>query len=92
MNKKANTILFILGATVFNLLTMAILFLVPLAILLFLFRDSESLGNFIGIVSLLLFFAALVGSFFVYGFVMKKISAKVDMDKYFDPIFKKKKP
>ena len=92
MNKKANTVFFILGATVFNLLVMAILFLVPLAVVLFLFKNSESLGNFIGIVSLLLFFAALVGSFFVYGFVMKKISAKIDMDKYFDPIFKKKKP
>ncbi|HUV06415.1 MAG TPA: leader peptide processing enzyme [Spirochaetia bacterium] len=90
MNKKANTILFILGATVFNLVVMAILFFVPLLVLLLILK--ERLGNFFGILTLLLFFAALVGSFFIYGFVMKKISARVDMDKYFDPIFKKRKP
>jgi len=89
MNKKTNTVLFILGATVFNLITMAVLFIVPLILLIVLFR--ESLGSYFGIVSILLFFAALVGSFFVYGFVMKKLSAKIDMDKYFEPIFKKKK-
>ena len=89
MNKKANTLLFILGATVFNLLTMAVLFIVPLVVLLLIFK--ESLGNFFAVLSLLLFFGALVGTFFIYGWVMKKIQAKIDMDKYFDPIFKKKK-
>ncbi len=89
MNKKTNTVLFILGATVFNLITMAILFIVPLVILILLF--GESLGSYFGIVSILLFFAALVSSFFVYGFVMKKLTAKINMDKYFEPIFKKKK-
>ena len=89
MNKKTNTVLFILGATVFNLITMAILFIVPLVILILLF--GESLGSYFGIVSILLFFAALVGSFCVYGFVMKKLTAKINMDKYFEPIFKKKK-
>ncbi len=89
MNKKTNTVLFILGATVFNLITMAILFIVPLVILILLF--GESLGSYFGIVSILLFFAALVGSFFVYGFIMKKLTAKINMDKYFEPIFKKKK-
>ena len=89
MNKKTNTVLFILGATVFNLITMAILFIVPLIILILLF--GESLGSYFGIVSILLFFAALVGSFFVYGFVMKKLTVKINMDKYFEPIFKKKK-
>jgi hypothetical protein len=89
MNKKTNTILFILGATVFNLITMAILFFVPLLILLMLFR--ENLGSYFGILTIFLFIGALVGSFVIYGFVMKRISAKVDMDKYFEPIFRKKK-
>ena len=90
MNKKANTVLFILGATVFNLLTMAVLFIVPLLLIIAIFKDG--IGDAFPIVSLVLFFGALVGSFFVYGFAMKKIQAKIDMDKYFDPIFKKKKP
>ena len=90
MNKKVNTLLFVLGATVFNLVVMGILFIIPLLVLLAVFKDS--LGQVFPILSLLLFFGALVGSFFIYGFVMKRIQARVDMDKYFDPIFKKRKP
>ncbi len=90
MNKKVNTLLFVLGATVFNLVTMAILFIIPLLLLLAVFKDS--LGKVFPILSLILFFGALVGSFFVYGFVMKRIQARIDMDKYFDPIFKRRKP
>ena len=58
-------------------------------LLLAIFKDT--LGQIFPILSLLLFFGALVGSFFLYGFVMKRIQAKIDMDKYFDPIFKKRK-
>ena len=89
MNKKANTALFVLGATVFNLVIMALLFFVPLILLSLIF--GERLAGVFGVLSIVLFFAALVGSFFVYGFVMKKVSARVDMDKYFEPIFKKRK-
>ena len=52
MNKKRNTILFTIGATVFNLLTMAILFIVPLAVLLAIFR--ERVLNVLPIVGLVL--------------------------------------
>jgi len=89
MNKKANTALFVLGATVFNLVIMALLFFVPLILLSLIF--GERLAGVFGVLSIVLFFAALVGSFFVYGFVMKKVSARVDMDKYFEPIFKRRK-
>ncbi len=88
MNKKTNTVLFVLGATVFNLLLMAILFFVPLVLLSLVF--GEKLAGVFGVLSIVLFFAALVGSFFVYGWVMKRISARVDMDRYFEPIFKKR--
>ena len=89
MNKKRNTILFTIGATVFNLLTMAILFIVPLAVLLAIFR--ERVLNVLPIVGLVLFFTALIANFFIYGYVMRKISEKFNMDEYFEPLFKKKK-
>ena len=89
MNKKTNTILFTLGATIFNLITMLILFAVPLVILLAIFK--ERLMGVLPIVGLVLFFGALVANFFIYGWVMRKISEKINMDKYFEPLFKKKK-
>jgi hypothetical protein len=89
MNKKVNTALFILGATVFNLLLMLVLFAVPMVALIVIF--GQKLQQVFGILSVVLFFAALVGSFFLYGFLMKRISAKWDLDKYLHPIFKPKK-
>jgi hypothetical protein len=88
MNKKTNTVLFILGATVFNLIVMAVLMAVLFVIIALLGLLQQPIGQFLLIVA---FFAALVGSFFIYGFAMKKLSAKIDMDKYFEPIFKKKR-
>ena len=89
MNKKANTALFILGATVFNLLLMLVLFAVPMIAIIAIFGDK--LQQAFGIISVVLFFAALVGSFFLYGFIMKRVSARWDLDKYLHPIFTPKK-
>ena len=89
MNKKANTALFILGATIFNLLMMLVLFAVPMVLLIVVFGDR--LQSAFGIISVLLFFGALVGSFFLYGWLMKKISAKYNLDDYLHPIFKRRK-
>jgi hypothetical protein len=89
MNKKVNTALFILGATVFNLVLMLVLFAIPMVALIAIF--GEKLQSAFGIISVVLFFAALVGSFFLYGFIMKRISAKWELDKYLHPIFTPKK-
>jgi len=89
MNKKVNTALFILGATVFNLVLMLFLFAIPMVALVAIFGDR--LQQAFGIISVVLFFAALVGSFFLYGLIMKRVSAKWDLDKYLHPIFTPKK-
>ena len=90
MNKKLNTGLFILGATVFNLLMMLVLFIIPTFLLLVVFRDNISPGLAQGLL-VVFFFGALVGSFFLYGFIMKKIQAKYNLDQYLHPIFKPRK-
>jgi hypothetical protein len=87
MNKKANTVFFILGATVLNIVTMLIiLFLGIFLIGRFLSESAqESVGQFLFI---LVFLVAIAGSFFSYNRLIKYISNKIDMDKYFHPIFK----
>ena len=90
MNKKTNTALFIIGATIGNLLMMLILFLIPTVLMFVVFRDSVNpeAGQILMIV---FFFGALVGSFFLYGVIMKKLQAKYNLDQYLHPIFKRKK-
>lgn len=85
MNKKLNTGLFILGATVINLVIMAVL------VILGLFLLSKLPESIIPIGTVVIFFIAIIGAFFIYHRIVKFISKRVNMDKYFDPIFKQRK-
>jgi len=89
MNKKLNTVLFVLGATVFNVLTTIISF----GLLIFIYirllynlipQQYASWGFSI------IFIASLVVSFVVYRNLLKYLMKKVDVEKYFDPIFVRK--
>jgi hypothetical protein len=90
MNKKLNTVLFIIGGTVFNILITIISFLVFLLIYCnFLYgRISENAVSWL----LPLFFAAsIAASFFVYRLVIKILMKKIDMEKYFNLLFVSRK-
>ncbi|MDR1251170.1 MAG: leader peptide processing enzyme [Treponema sp.] len=86
MNKKVNTLLFILGATLFNIIItvlgfVCLLLLYVKLIIPFLPEEGRSWGF------PLIFIAAIVLSFVIYRFVLKLLMKKVDTGKYFDPIF-----
>ena len=86
MNKKVNTLLFILGATVFNILVTVLGFaglmlLYVKFIMPFLPEEGRSWGF------PLIFIAAIVLSFVVYRLALKLLLKKVDAGTYFDPIF-----
>ena len=89
MNKKLNTILFILGATVFNVLV-AVLCFILLAVLyigvimMILPEDLRSWGF------PLIFITSLVVSFFAYRYLLKFLLTKIDAEKYFDTFFVKR--
>jgi ethanolamine transporter EutH len=91
MNKKINSFLFVLGATVLNLLLAVIIF----GILLFLFmwfiapHLSEEVAMW---GSIFIFIAAVALSFVVYQIIIKQFTKRVDMEKYFDPILGRRKP
>jgi len=90
MNKKLNTVFFILGATVVNMLVMGIILLAGLY-LLSLFLSENTDPKAAQVLFLLVFGVSIAGSFFIYHRVMKLISKKIDMDKYFHPILKSRK-
>ncbi|MCL2042872.1 MAG: leader peptide processing enzyme [Treponema sp.] len=91
MNKKINTLLFVAGATLFNILITVLAFIILIVI-------SSRLINWIlpdGIKSdeivlwqfILSFIGGMVLSFFIYRFAIKFLMKKIDADKYFAPIF-----
>jgi hypothetical protein len=86
MNKKVNTILFILGATVFNILITVLFFLLLLIVyakfLMRLLPEGAQTWAFP-----LIFIAAMVIAFIIYRYAIRFLMKKVDMEKYFDPLF-----
>jgi uncharacterized PurR-regulated membrane protein YhhQ (DUF165 family) len=87
MNKKMNTLLFVLGATVFNILVTVAAFLLLLAFyarLLMPYVSGEAAQAW---AVPLIFIAAIVISFVVYRVSLNFLLKKIDMDRYFDPLF-----
>ena len=90
MNKKVNTVLFLLGATVFNLLIMFLLIVLFLVLISVVFRDSLN-PNVFSVLMIVVFVGSIAASFFIYGRFVKWLNRKIDMDKYFMPLFRRKK-
>jgi hypothetical protein len=84
MNKKLNTLFFVLGATVVNILITIGVFLLLFVIC----AKALPTETFTGVLPFI-FIAALAASFFIYNAILKIVTQKVDMDAYFDPIFKR---
>jgi hypothetical protein len=91
MNKKLNTALFLIGATVFNLLLLFVLILLALMLISALSRGRLS-GNVMSILLIVVFLGSMVGSFLIYNRVIKFVSRKIDMEKYFLPLFRRRPP
>jgi hypothetical protein len=91
MSKKSNTLLFILGATVFNILTTVVFLLILLVLyaqLLVPMLPQESAGWGFPVI----FIASFALSFVLYRLILKQVMKKVDMEKHFDPIFGGRRP
>ncbi|MDR1900993.1 MAG: leader peptide processing enzyme [Treponema sp.] len=91
MSKKTNTLLFILGATVFNVLVTIICFVALLLVYVRLFvphipENGQGWGFPI------IFIGAIALSFVIYRLILKKLMKKIDMEKHFDPIFGPRRP
>lgn len=87
MNKKANTIIFILCATVVNLL-LAALFMGGLLLAAMLLQPV--LGDKIAAVLPVVFIGGMLAAMFVYQKLTKWVVAKFDLEDKLDPIIKMK--
>jgi hypothetical protein len=89
MNKKVNTLLFILGATLFNILVTILSFLALLVIYAKVFipflPESAHMWSFP-----LIFLISLAVAFIVYRYMLRFLMKKIEMETYFDPLFVRK--
>lgn len=90
MNKRLNTVLFILGATVFNILVMIVVFFILMVLFARFLAPSLSPGAN-QIILLLLFVASVAGTYVLYHRLMRWATAKYNLEAYMAPIFGKKK-
>ena len=87
MNKKLNTICFLLRGTLFNVLvTMGSILLLIVAWVKLAMPNVPENVNAIGFIAC--FIGGAVIAFLIYRAVFKLISSKVDIEKYFDPLFR----
>jgi hypothetical protein len=90
LGKKTNTLLFILAATIFNIVvTIAGFFLLLLAFVKFfapLLPETASAWALP-----VIFIGAIVLSFVSYRLALKLLLKRIDLDKYFSPLFKPKR-
>ena len=91
MSKKTNTLFFVIGATIFNIIITVLFFILFLvfysAVLYPLLPDSSRVWIMPAI-----FVLSIVASFLIYRLAIKILMKKVNMEKYFDPIFVKRRP
>ncbi|MCL2192179.1 MAG: leader peptide processing enzyme [Treponema sp.] len=91
MNKKLNTLFFVLGATVFNILVTVLSFLLLSSIFVWLLVPRLPDGA-VQMGFALVFLMAIVASFVVYRFALNKLLGKIKFEDYFDPILKMRRP
>lgn len=86
MNKKVNTVLFMLGATVVNVIMMIVIFLALMLLYAWIVPGgfSSQTGQIVGIV---IFLGSIGLTYFLYHRLIKWISNKWNLDEYFAPIF-----
>jgi len=87
MNKKINTVLFILGATVFNIIVTVLSFLLLLIfyakVFIKILPQGAQAWSFP-----VIFLCSIAISFFVYKIVLGLLVKKINVEKYFDPLIK----
>ncbi|MDR1302870.1 MAG: leader peptide processing enzyme [Treponema sp.] len=90
MSKKTNTLLFILGATVLNVLIMLLCFVALLVMYSrFLLPLLPETAQAWGLP--LIFVGSIALSFGLYRIILKQLLKRVNMEKYFAPLFGRKK-
>jgi len=91
MSKTSNTVWFLLGAIILNLLLMVIFMVGGYVLLAFIYKGVETPGNGIAVLMFLFFFGAIALSWFVYSKIVKWLVEKHHLEDKISPIFSSKR-
>lgn len=89
MNKKLNTVLFMLAGTVLNIFMMLASFLILLFLANFILTP-ETGATMKMVVFFLVIALSVIGSFLLYSRIVKWINEKYSLDQYMHPLFGKR--
>ena len=90
MQKRSNTIIFLVGATALNMVLIVGLFLLSLFLLGRLFPPSSAEAT--GTLVLVSAGVGLVGGFFAYRYAIKWAQRRFNIDQYMSPLFGPRRP
>lgn len=89
MSKKTNSLIFMLLATVLNLVLLIVFFFVGM-LLVGLYASYNPESGIIPALFVVVFLVSIVGSFMIYTKVIKYVNKKLELEDKLDPIFGKK--
>lgn len=86
MSKKTNSLVFMLVATLLNLVLLVIFFIIGM-VLISLFANAYPDSSMIPVLMVVVFLAAIAGSFLIYSKIVKWANKKYSLEDKLDPIF-----
>ncbi|PIE04983.1 MAG: leader peptide processing enzyme [Spirochaetales bacterium] len=89
MNKKLNTVLFLLAATVLNLLLLVVIALLLFLAFNFAFRNVEEVNAALSWLAVIVtMFGSIAATFVLYSRIIRWINKKWNLDNYLSPLFR----
>ena len=89
MRKTANTAIFIILATIFNLIIMLVLLIGSFLIANKLFSNSSN--EMAGIIGFFIIGIPIIITFIVYNFLIRKIQKRWNINQYLKPLFQRRR-
>lgn len=91
MSKKSNSIVFMLVATVVNILLLIVFFILGFLLLNWIASTFPAAESMLSVLMLVVFILAIVLSFIVYSKLVKWANNKFNLEDKLDPLFVSKK-
>jgi hypothetical protein len=88
LNKKVNTVIFVLAASIFNIILAILCFVVLMVPIYFAQKISTALAQ---ILFVIIIPTSLFSAFIIYFNIVAALDRKFDLEKYIHPIFINKK-
>ena len=89
MRKTANTAIFIILATIFNLIIMLVLLIGSFLIANKLFSNSSN--EVAGVIGIFIIGIQVIITFIVYNFLIRKIQKRWNINQYLKPLFQRRR-